>query len=242
MALSPERRARRRDHLVEVARTLIREGGDAGFSMAQLAERAGVSPATPYNLLGSKSEILGVVVRDDSQSFVAKLSTSRDASALTTLLAATNAVVAHYEQDLPFYRGLFGAARRHDGKDLLNSMLAESRALWRLLVRAAVDSGELSNRLHVDPFTDVLLRMIAGTSAARFAGIWDGDRFRLEMSHAIRLLIAGVAMPPADRRLLEEILAVQAALADALQSPLDPAQAERAARVGVQAEAADGGA
>ena len=57
MAISPERREARRRNLALAAQALIRERGDAGFSMAQLAERAGVSPATPYNLVGSKAAL-----------------------------------------------------------------------------------------------------------------------------------------------------------------------------------------
>lgn len=54
MALSDELRAARCRNLVDAAHALIRETGGTGFSMVQLAEKAGVSPATPYNLLGSK--------------------------------------------------------------------------------------------------------------------------------------------------------------------------------------------
>ncbi|WP_418654973.1 TetR/AcrR family transcriptional regulator, partial [Acinetobacter baumannii] len=55
MALSPEAREARRRNIVDAAHELVRETGGAGFSMLDLARRAGVSPATPYNLLGSKS-------------------------------------------------------------------------------------------------------------------------------------------------------------------------------------------
>ena len=73
MALSAERREARRRHLVEAAASLIRDNGGAGFSMLQLAERAGVSQATPYNLLGSKSELLRLIVAGEFEGFVARL-------------------------------------------------------------------------------------------------------------------------------------------------------------------------
>jgi AcrR family transcriptional regulator len=47
MALSVARRAERVQNLVQAAQELIRTS-DAGFSMTQLAAKAGVSPATPY--------------------------------------------------------------------------------------------------------------------------------------------------------------------------------------------------
>ena len=64
MALSAERREARRRHLVDAAASLVRVDGGTGFSMLQLAGRAGVSPATPYNLIGSKSELLRLLVAD----------------------------------------------------------------------------------------------------------------------------------------------------------------------------------
>ena len=212
MALSAERRAQRRDHLVQTARVLIREGGDAGFSMTQLAARAGVSPATPYNLIGGKPEILRVVVHEDSDAFMAKVAAVTGVSALAVLLAATALVVSHYEADRPFYRGLYRAASSFEATDVQYFMRDEGRPLWRGLVRAALDSGELTGRLQVAPFTDALLRVIASTSLAWLTGDWTVERFSLEMSHAVRLAIAAVAASPARERLAEEIANAQAAL------------------------------
>src|SRR5271168_2287443 len=49
----------RRRRIIEAARALIRETGNAGLSMRALAARAGVSLATPYNLFGSKRDRAG---------------------------------------------------------------------------------------------------------------------------------------------------------------------------------------
>jgi AcrR family transcriptional regulator len=218
MALSAERRDERRNHLVQIAKALIREGGDAGFSMTQLASRAGVSPATPYNLVGGKADVLQLIVREDSEAFIAKLSAVRDGSPLAVLLSATALVVSHYGADPPFYRGIYSAAASFEATDLQYFMRREGRPLWQGLVRAAVDSAELSATLRVGPFTDALLRVIASTSTAWFTSGWSIGRFALEMSYAVRLPIAAMAAPHTRETLLREIASVQSSLAAASEA------------------------
>lgn len=58
MGLREKQTAERRRRILDVADTLIRHTGGIDFSMRMLAEMAEVSPATPYNLFGSKEGIL----------------------------------------------------------------------------------------------------------------------------------------------------------------------------------------
>src|ERR1700744_217344 len=60
-------KAERRQRIIEAARELIRETGNAGLSMRALAARARVSLATPYNLFGSKHAIILAVLEDVRQ-------------------------------------------------------------------------------------------------------------------------------------------------------------------------------
>ncbi len=216
MALSPERRAARRRHLVEVAQALIRERGDAGFSMAQLAASAGVSPATPYNLLGSKSEILRLVVRDDFARFITRLEALDDDRPLARLLQAADLVVIHYEADRRFHRGLFRAAFSADAPEVREMMSAEGRSLWRGFVQAAVDAGDLADFVRTGPLTDVLIRAIGAAAQTWLADDWPQARFALEMSLAVRLILAPVATPPLRDALVARIAAILAAI-DALR-------------------------
>jgi AcrR family transcriptional regulator len=55
-------KSRRRLSLVRAARDLIAERDDSSFSMQELADRAGLSLATSYNLIGSKAVILQPLV------------------------------------------------------------------------------------------------------------------------------------------------------------------------------------
>jgi AcrR family transcriptional regulator len=205
MALSAERRSARIAHLVDSARALVRESGDAGFSMMQLATRAGVSPATPYNLAGSKGEIMRLVVRREFEDFDAKLGRIQHASPLAALLDATALVVTHYAADPQFYRGLFRATLGMEASEIHDQMLAQGRAFWVGFVRDAVAAGELEAFVAVQPLTDFVLRIIGVTTQAWLAENWSSARFGLEMAHGIRLGVAAVAAAPVRTRLVDEI-------------------------------------
>lgn len=193
MALSAERREARRRHLVDAAASLVREDGGTGFSMLQLAERAGVSPATPYNLIGSKSELLRLLVADEFASFIHRLSALPPRPPLAHLLAATDAVVAHYTADPAFYRGLYRAAGGTEGGELRTLMQREGRQLWRGMVDAAFQSGELRPLVEAGALTDILLRSIGAATEAWLAEHWTTEQFAEEMALSCRLLLAGLA-------------------------------------------------
>ncbi len=214
MALSPERRAARQDRLAEVAQALIRERGDAGFSMTELALRAGVSPATPYNLLGSKSEVLRRVITGDFVRFTDRLARTRAASALDFLLAASDLTVAHYEADRQLHRGLLRAIFSADAAEVRDVMSVEARALWRRLVAAAFESGELRGVVGPDDLSNVFIRVVGATAQTWSMDGWSPERFRPEMGLAVRLILAAVAAPSRHDALMGEISEIASTLAD----------------------------
>ena len=55
---------RRRKRILEAARELLREDPDRGFTLPQLAERAGVAQATVFNLVGSRKAVWAAVTDD----------------------------------------------------------------------------------------------------------------------------------------------------------------------------------
>jgi AcrR family transcriptional regulator len=234
LALSLERRAARRGHVVLAAEALIRERGDAGFSMAELATRAGVSPATPYNLLGSKAEILRLVVHGDFERFTDRLAGAGPAGPLARLLHAADLVVSHYEADRAFYRGLFRAAFSTDVAEVRDMMSLEARALWRGWVEAALAAGDLCDWVQPGPLTVVLIRTIGSTAQTWLSEGWPRERFELEMSHSVRLILASVAAPAHREMLAAEIACAQEGIAEltgeSLMERAAPGGAERDSR------------
>ena len=58
-------KATRKRQILDAARQMIQESGDVGFSMRGLAERAGLSVMTLYNLVGSQQNILLEILVQD---------------------------------------------------------------------------------------------------------------------------------------------------------------------------------
>lgn len=192
MALSPEAREARCRTLIDAAHALVRETGGAGFSMRQLAERAGVSPATPYNLLGSKSEVLRRVVQDEFASFAERLADLPPQPPLDRLLAAIDLIAVHYAAEPDFYRGFYAAMIGVEANPLRDVMSEEGQHLWGELVGAALTSGELASLVSLDVLTGLLLRTVASSVEAWLAEGWEAQRFAAELRTASRLLVLGL--------------------------------------------------
>jgi AcrR family transcriptional regulator len=208
LALSPARRQDRLRDIIDAAKALLRERGGDGFSMGELAARAGVSPSTPYNRVGSKSDVLRLVVEEEFESFVVKLGAlAPSSSPLRDLLAATDLFVVHYEGDRDFYRALYGTAFSAEARDTHDLMHAMGQTLWRGLVRKAAEAGELTDLVAVEPLTDALLRTLSAATLAWLAENWDHGRFANEMALSVRLVLVGVAASPLQTDLLADIRA-----------------------------------
>lgn len=69
MSLREKQKAKRRDRILDTTEQLIRETGNTDFSMRLLAKSAEVSPATPFNLFGSKEGLLYTLLLRSLQRF-----------------------------------------------------------------------------------------------------------------------------------------------------------------------------
>ena len=136
-------KAERRERIIEAARDLIRETGDAGLSMRALAARAGVSLATPYNLFGSKRAIL-VTVLEDIRGFGKSFAASASLPPFERILRAVALAVGYYEKDPVFYRILWRTILDDDGAEDRSAIFNPKRdAFWLGLLDSATQSGHL---------------------------------------------------------------------------------------------------
>ena len=136
-------KAERRARITQAARDLLRETGAADLSMRALAERAGVSPATPYNLFGSKRAIL-VSVLEDIRGFGKFFASSARLPPFERILNAVALAVGYYEGDPEFYRVLWRTILGSDaGEDRSAIFNAKRDAFWTQLLQDAADAGLL---------------------------------------------------------------------------------------------------
>ena len=210
MALSEEKRNDRQQKLLRAAEQLMRTSGDAaGFSMAQLAIAGGVSPATPYNLLGTKSDILAMIVRAEFARFEARLTALPPTDPLDRLRRAIAEVVRQYASDRAFYLGLYRSTASVEDNAVRQRMLSEGHTLWEELVSAAAAVGQLAPWVRVPPLTELLLRQMSITTQAWLAEHWHEDRFAAEMAQAVTFLLATAVTDERRPELIAEAAALQ---------------------------------
>jgi AcrR family transcriptional regulator len=142
-------KAERRRRIIAAARDLIRETGNAGLSMRALAQRAGVSLATPYNLLGSKRAIV-LAVLQDVRDFQERFSTRQTADPLEKIFLAADMAVEFYVTDPRFYKTLWAAV--FDTTDEVRAAILNPKreAFWQGLVHEAAEAGAIAPEINVD--------------------------------------------------------------------------------------------
>lgn len=151
MATREEAKAQRRDDIVNAARSLIRETGQAGFSMRSLAEAAGVSIATPYNLFGSKQAIVFAVLDADMNAYQYQLSRLK-ADELDAFFSAVTVATDLYAREPGFYKAVLFAVYADGGREFRSMFGPPRHAFWKRMVADAVQAGYLNRSLDADAF------------------------------------------------------------------------------------------
>ncbi len=198
-----QKKEEKRARIVAAAREMIGETGDTTLSMRPLARRAGVSPATPYNLFGTKQVIIEAVLAADVQQFVERVAAVESADAIQRIFDALRLSVDFYRDEPKFYRALFRALFDAGSLDLARTFDPPRRAFWRDRVKEAIADGGLAS--------DIDARLFALALGHVFGALlldWvehDIPLARLEaaLGYEFALMLAGAATPTHDRELRE---------------------------------------
>ena len=145
----------RRTSIVNAARKLILDTGETGFQMRALADEAGLSLVTPYNLFGSKQAIMIALLAREVGQYETLLMRLRG-DALDRLFNAATLARRLYAREPDFHRIVLSAAYQDGGREFRASFRAPRGAFWQRLVITAVDAGMLQDSLPVEPFSSNL--------------------------------------------------------------------------------------
>jgi AcrR family transcriptional regulator len=109
---------RRRRAILDAACNIIIAGDDDALTMRVIARDAGVSPTTPYNLFGTKHEILRTIYEEDLTRYLDYFQKHASPDPLLRIFDL-NELSIEYTRDRPeFFRALF--------RNLMNNASAES--------------------------------------------------------------------------------------------------------------------
>ena len=127
-----------REALIQAARDLIKEKGPAGFTFADAARSAGVSPAAPYRHFRDREALLADVAREGFQRFEAMLTTGWNGGMPDAMTAFNNvgkAYLAFARAEPAYYAAMFESGLPPDLSPDLRA--ASDRAFG--VLRAAAD-------------------------------------------------------------------------------------------------------
>jgi len=193
---SPSLRARgkgdRRARLIRAARDLIAERDDGNFSMPELAARAGLSLATPYNLLGSKAAILREVYRAETEGFRRTdkpVQHKPPAERVMATVAHTLRVFTHNPQ---FYRRLSRSLSALGPDEMRQLIVPLSEKMFLPLVEELIADGAIAADVSPVLITAHLQRVFESTFQHWAVLGWDEHVFRDELRAGFALTFLGL--------------------------------------------------
>lgn len=179
MSLHEKNKQRNRERILTAADAIIREQGLESLSMRYLAEYAGVSLRTPYNLFGSKTEILGELLKNMLARLLIPLSPVPETGGVGALLGLIDILKRAQPSLDGRLRELLWSIMTAPEQSLRDTGIEWITARVEPLVEKAVIEGELQAVKAPAQLARHLVIMLLAVF-----GMWGGGQ--LEVAEAIR--------------------------------------------------------
>ncbi len=197
-------KAQRRRRIVEAAAGLVREADFRTVSMVQIAERAGLSPATLYNLFQTKAAIFREVFDLDLEDFEQRLDQVAAGDALERIFVAIALAAEQYQSDPDFYRAMVRVGGR--GTDGLGDAIRAPRVgFWQSMVADAVAQGCLLEDTDPARLGLTLHRFARGVLLDWASGSISAQQLAQDSVYAFALMLLPHASPQAAPSLTRRI-------------------------------------
>jgi AcrR family transcriptional regulator len=204
-------KSQRRDDIVAAARQLMRDSGDLGFSMRSLAENAGVSIATPYNLFGSKQAIL-LAVLDANLTEYERALDALEADGVDVLFQAIATMHSLLARDPDFYRSMLVAVFRDGGPEFRHMVSGPRYLLWKKLLKQATRAGVLRGDADPDAFAIAVSQLLFSNILDWAHGALSIDELEARSRYGLALALLALATPQSREQLQSELRSAESKL------------------------------
>lgn len=203
MALLRDRqRESRRQRTLDAAEGLIRDTGSTDFSMLALAERAELSPATPYNLFGSKAGVMYALLnRSMDQVDRDGKRASSHPDPFERVLQVGHAAADVFAADSAFYRPLQRLLLSASAAEHRPAFMDRGLEYWKLALRGLEEGGYLSEEIDIAELARQLEIGFVGALDLWVQEELNDDEFVAQIVYGTALCLLGLADPPAAERL-----------------------------------------
>jgi AcrR family transcriptional regulator len=203
MSVREAQKNTRRRAILDAARSLILEGKERDFSMLTLAEKAGVSLVTPYNLFGSKSSILLEIVREDIYERIVHVEQLASDS-LAEWAAALSATLAEvYYKNRHFYRRMIVTLVAQQNADTQRASLEFSYRTFENALKHLQERSILPDTVPVNLLARQCAHSVSGSLQQRLMQRGTEALLCREIELGLLFLLAGICAD-ADRQVLRD--------------------------------------
>lgn len=201
----------RRTSIVNAARRLIHETGETGFQMRALADAAGLSLVTPYNLFGSKQAIMIALLESDVREYEQSVMRLRG-DELDRFFNAVTLTRRLYSREPNFHRIVMAAAYQDGGREFRSTFRAPRRAFWQRMVANAVHAGQLQATVPIEPFASTLAYTFLSAIMEWVAGEISLEEMEARAHYGFALLLLPMAAPATVPRVQRKLAQYTAAV------------------------------
>jgi len=205
----------RRDRILDAAEQLIRAAGDVSFPMRGLADRAGVAPATPFNLFGTKVDVLLALLLRSIDVQFERLSAATELAPIERVFALGERAVLAYTEDGSLYRPLLRGLSETSFDGPLPNVMEHATGLWREALRDAEAEGLVDPELDLDAFARLLHYQYRVTMFNWAMGEIGAREWFAELAYALAMLLRGAVTDAQRPKLHRRLRAAQRQLESA---------------------------
>ena len=195
---------RRKQAILGAARSMLNR---EPLSMRRLAEAAGVSQATPYNLFGTKRQIFVELYAQQRGEMIGKLADSKHPNALSRMFHAIRLFGEELTAEPLFFRSLFATIYASDPEDTTQKEVEPGAAFWLDLVEGILDEGLFRPSVNPDAFTANFVYLLSGATIDWVNNRVDVRQWETIVSYGLALASLAVATekirPELEQRLQE---------------------------------------
>lgn len=212
MSLRAKQSAARRARILDGADALVRANGSVEFTMLDVAAKAEVSPATPYNLFGSKNGLLYASLTRSLDELLGSPRAFAGPSPFDHPIEAGERATRVILADPTYFRPLFLVMLGVPDDVHRAQFLDRSHDYWRRSVEALERAGVLGDGIEREDLSRALLLHYMAVLGSWAHGDLDDREFLAQVVYGIALHLLGVADENARARLLERMSAAKAKL------------------------------
>lgn len=175
----------------DAAEAIIRKEGMENLTMRRLAQDAGVSIATPYNLFGSKAHVLVSIMVEHQMAFQFISAEDEGKPALELLMDRLDGLKTLFQRDEEFYRAVQREIMVAEDTAPSHAGLAQATLIIREYIAQAKAIGEFHEALDVDDLSHYLATILFAVQGMWASSFFSNDEAMTHIKRSWAAVIEG---------------------------------------------------